>query len=34
VWRDGPMLWKVPGIFRFGGVDIKRPGAFRYVDGL
>jgi len=34
VWRDGPMLWKVPGIFRFGGVDIKRPGAFRYCDGI
>ena len=33
-WRDGPMLWKVPGIFRFGGVDIKRPGAFRYIDGI
>lgn len=34
VWRDGPILWKVPGIFRFGGVDIKRPAAFRYVDGI
>ena len=34
IWRDGPMLWKVPGAFRFGGVDIKRPAAFRYYDGL
>lgn len=34
VWRDGPMLWKVPGAFRFGGVDIKRPAAFRYFDGI
>ena len=34
IWRDGPMLWKVPGAFRFGGVDIKRPAAFRYVDGI
>ena len=33
-WQDGPMLWKVPGVFRFGGIDIKRPGSFRYVDGV
>lgn len=34
VWRDGPILWKRPGIFRLGGVDIKRPAAFRYMDGI
>lgn len=33
-WHVGPMLWEVPGIFRFGGVDIRRPGAFRYMDGV
>jgi hypothetical protein len=34
VWRDGPMLYKVPGAFRFGGVDVRRPAAFRYYDGI
>jgi hypothetical protein len=24
----------VPGIFRLGGVEIRRPGAVRYVDGI
>lgn len=33
-WRTGPMLYEVPGIFRLGGVDIKRPKAVRYRDGL
>lgn len=32
--RTGPMIYEVPGIFRFGGLDIKRPGAMRYVDGI
>lgn len=32
--RTGPMLYEVPGIFRFGGLDIKRPGSVRYVDGI
>jgi hypothetical protein len=34
VWQDGPMSWLVPGIFRLGGVDVRRPGAFRYRDGI
>jgi hypothetical protein len=34
VWQDGPMSWLVPGIFRTGGVDIRRPGAVRYRDGI
>ena len=29
-----PLVWEVPGIFRLGGVDIRRPGAFAYVDGV
>lgn len=33
-WRKGPMRYEVPGRFRLGGVDVRRPGAFRYVDGL
>ncbi len=32
--RTGPLLYEVPGIFRFGGVDVKRPTAMRYVDGI
>lgn len=33
-FRSRPLYWEVPGIFRFGGVDIRRPAAFRYVDGV
>jgi hypothetical protein len=32
--RTGPILYEVPGIFRFGGLDIKRPASVRYVDGI
>jgi len=28
------LVFEVPGIFRLGGVDIRRPGAFRYFDGI
>lgn len=34
VWRDGPMQYQVPGIFRTGGLEIRRPGAVRYADGM
>lgn len=34
VWQTGPLTFDVPGIFRMGGVEIRRPGAFRYVDGI
>lgn len=34
IWQDGPMSWLVPGIFRVGGTDFRRPGAARYRDGL
>lgn len=33
-YQDGPMLFKVPGIFRLGGVDVRRPKSMRYVDGI
>lgn len=33
-FRSRPLYWEIPGIFRFGGVDIRRPGAFRYLDGV
>ena len=34
VYQDGPTSFEVPGIFRTGGVDVLRPAAFRYLDGI
>lgn len=34
VWQTGPMVFDVPGIFRLGPVEIRLPGAIRYVDGI
>jgi hypothetical protein len=34
VWRTGPMVYDIPGIFRLGGLEIRRPGAIRFVDGI
>lgn len=34
VWQTGPLTFDVPGIFRLGGLEIRRPGAVRYVDGI
>lgn len=28
------LVFEIPGIFRLGGVDIRRPGAFRYLDDI
>lgn len=33
-WQLGPILFEVPGIFRLGGVDIRRPKSVRYLDGI
>lgn len=33
-WQTGPMRFDVPGVFRVGGVDIKRPKAVRYLDQI
>jgi hypothetical protein len=33
-YQVAPITWHVPGIFRVAGVDIRRPGAFRYLDGM
>ncbi len=30
--RTGPLLYEVPGIFRLGGLDVKRPAMIRYRD--
>ena len=32
--RTGPLIYEVPGIFRLGGLDVKRPAYMRYVDGI
>ncbi len=34
VWQRGPLSFDIPGIFRVGSVEIRRPGAIRYVDGI
>lgn len=34
VWQHGPMAFMVPGILRLGGLEIRRPGAARYMDGI
>lgn len=34
VWQTGPMIFDVPGIFRLGGVEIRRPSAVRYLDNV
>ena len=28
------LTFKVPGVFRVGGLDVKRPGSARYMDGV
>ncbi|MFP5078304.1 DUF2184 domain-containing protein [Rhizobium sp. YIM 134829] len=33
-WQTGPMKFDVPGIFRLGGVDIRRSRSVRYLDGV
>lgn len=34
VWQRGPLVFDVPGIFRTGGVEVRRPVAMRYLDGV
>ena len=34
IWQTGPLVFDVPGIFRLGGLEIRRPGAVRYLDGV
>lgn len=34
VFQDGPLRWVVPGVFRLGGLDIRRPKEVRYIDGI
>jgi hypothetical protein len=34
VMQVTPLRYDVPGIFRTGGIEIRRPGAVRYLDGI
>ncbi len=34
VYRDGALTYKIPGIFRLAGLEVRRPGAVRYIDNI
>lgn len=34
VYQDSPLRWVVPGVFRLGGLDIRRPAEVKYRDGI
>lgn len=34
VWQRSAIVFDIPGIFRVGSVEIRRPGAVRYIDGI
>jgi hypothetical protein len=34
LWQNGPLNFLVPGIFRVGGVEFRRPYSVRYADGF
>lgn len=34
VYQAGPLRWEVPGIFRLGGTDVRRPLDVSYLDGI
>jgi hypothetical protein len=34
VYQKGPLRWEVPGVFRLGGLDIRRPAEVKYRDGI
>lgn len=34
VYQAGPLRWEIPGIFRFGGLDIRLPNEVRYRDAI
>jgi hypothetical protein len=34
VWQRSPLVYDIPGIFRVGGLEIRRPATVRYVDGV
>lgn len=34
VWQAGPLRWEIPGVLRFGGLDIRLPSEISYIDGV
>lgn len=34
VYQNGPLNFVIPGVFRLGGLDIRRPKEVRYIDGI
>jgi len=34
VWQSGPLRWDIPGVMRFGGLDIRLPNEISYLDGI
>jgi hypothetical protein len=34
VFQKGPLRWEVPGVFRLGGLDIRRPAEVKYRDNI
>jgi hypothetical protein len=34
VYQDGPLHWVVPGVFRTGGLEVRRPYEVRYMDNI
>lgn len=34
VFHSAPLVYDVPGIFRLGGLEVRRPKAIRYIDGI
>jgi hypothetical protein len=34
VWQRGPLRWEIPGVMRFGGLDIRLPSEVSYTDGV
>jgi hypothetical protein len=34
VWQTGPVTFDIPGIFRTGSVEVRRPQAMYYLDGI
>jgi len=34
VWQAGPLRWEIPGVCRFGGLDVRLPNEISYIDGI
>ena len=34
VYQTGPLRWDIPGVMRYGGLDIRLPNEISYIDGI